>query len=187
MKADPQQGAHLHIPYLLIGVSLAPIILLAWLVPAAADQGFYAELERFLDDCLFGRVGVWSSMFPLTAKAIGNYVAVAAPLFSLWITVCIMRRSLLRPGPPAQVALGRYALIAAGCVLLDAFLIYQNFFTFTDFAAHSRKFRFFGLSVVFFPFIAMVSLLALYVMTFFSYNLLLRFPREVLAQRRQRH
>ncbi|CAK9890851.1 MULTISPECIES: hypothetical protein [Pseudomonas] len=187
LKGNEQQRAYLHIPYLLVAFSLIPILLLAWRVPAEAHEGFYFELDRFLDGCLFGQVGVWSSLFPLTAKAIGNYIAVAAPVFSLWITVGIMRRSRLQPSAPPQVSPGKYALIALGCVLLDAFLIYQNYFTFTDFATHSRKFRFFGLSVVLFPFVAMLSLLAFYVMTFFSYNLLFRFPREVLARRKHRH
>ncbi|QVM95593.1 hypothetical protein JYG36_21190 [Pseudomonas sp. SORT22] len=186
-KGSEQQGAYLHIPYVLIAVSLLPIVLLAWQVPAQAQEGGYFELERFLDGCLLGRVGGWSSLFPLTAKAIGNYIAVAAPVFSVWITVCIMRRSRLQPEAPPRVSIAKYALIALGCVLLDAFLVYQNYFTYTDFATHSRKFRFFGQSVVLFPFVAMLSLLAFYVMTFFSYNLLFRFPREVLARRKQLH
>lgn len=56
-KGREQQGAYLHIPYVLIAVSLLPIVLLAWQVPAQAQEGGYFELERFLDGCLLGRVG----------------------------------------------------------------------------------------------------------------------------------
>lgn len=187
MKTARPQAAHLHIPYLLIACSLLPLFVLAGLVPAEAQGGFYGDLERFIDRHLFGQVGIWSSMFPLTAKVIGNYIALAAPIFSLWVTICSMRRSLLQPVPPAPVSLARYAWIALGCVLLDAFLIYQNYFTFTDFATQSRQYRFFGVNVVFFPVLGTLMLLAIYVMAFLSYNLLFRYPRDTLAQRKRAH
>lgn len=167
---------------LIAGLSLLPIFFLAGWVPTLAP-GQAALLDQLLDEYLLGRVGVWSSNFPLMSKAVANYVALVAPLSAVALGVLVCRHQLLPLDRLPVLAWRRQVLAYVGCVALTALFLTQNYFGYTDFAHHRAKFRWVGQHPGLYPFFACMMLFALQFMFVLSYAVLVHYPCKRLARR----
>ncbi|MGL5389746.1 MAG: hypothetical protein ACRDCA_28475 [Serratia sp. (in: enterobacteria)] len=104
------------------------------------------SFNQFLGQRLLGPVGVTSELFPLTAKAIANYVSIVTPILSIYVgkeMVAKSKRNIKKP-----YSLLHIASAAFGFILLTAFVIYTNYFTVTDLYHHHRLYQIFGIQVV---------------------------------------
>lgn len=141
ISADRRQK-NISLPYVLICLSVLPVFILSFVFPANAHGDGYIWFDQFIDDWLFGRVGLGSSLFPFMAKVVGNYVALAAPLFSVWLTVLVAKRSNFCLDRIFALSHYRYWMMLVGWVLIDVLLIYQVCFNYTDLSMGGEKFAF---------------------------------------------
>ncbi|MFP5426452.1 MAG: hypothetical protein ACLGJA_11430 [Gammaproteobacteria bacterium] len=185
MKPNTQAVSLNRAQWLIIVTSALPIYAIALCLPTQAHaQGELAlVLQQVLEQHLLGRVGPWSSNFPLQAMAIGNYIALAAPLFAVVLALLLCRSVGALPARLPVLAWHRYLLIYVGWALLVGFMIHYNYFTYVDFAQHRAKFRLFGRHPLLFAVFASSMLLALEYLLLISYLLFIHFPARWLAQR----
>jgi hypothetical protein len=156
------------IPYLITIFSCMPIFLFIYFVPVNADSQFYQDVENFIDQNLFGRVGMWSSVFPLPSKVITNYVCLVAPVLSLFFTWSTMKHSTFKttdyPASPVRLI----ALMLCW-VLLIMFLSYVFIVDETNLASDGRRFGYFGRYRILYAFWSSAILYGACVMTLVSY------------------
>ncbi|QXH55538.1 hypothetical protein [Pseudomonas maumuensis] len=167
---------------LLILVSVLPIFAIALWLPTQAQGPLPAVLERFLVEDLLGRVGLWSSNFPLESMAIANYIAVAAPLFAAGLAVILQQPGAGLPARLPVLAWHRYLLLYLGLATLIAFMLHYNYFTYVDFAHHRSKFRWVALNPTLFACFAATMLMVLEYLLFLSYLLFVHYPAGWLAR-----
>ncbi|PYC19082.1 hypothetical protein [Pseudomonas mosselii] len=168
--------------WLLIPVSVLPIFAIALWLPTQAQGPLPAMLERFLLEDLLGRVGPWSSNFPLESMAIANYIAIAAPVFAAVLAVIFLQPGAGLPARLPVLAWHRYLLLYLGWAALVAFMVHYNYFTYVDFAHHRRKFSWVGVNPALFAFFAATMLMALEYLLCVSYLLFVHYPAGWLAR-----
>ncbi|MDH0645609.1 hypothetical protein N5D48_02615 [Pseudomonas sp. GD03858] len=168
--------------WLIIVVGALPVFLLAFWVPPFAEGDEAIALNRFLDEQLLGRVGPWSSEFPLMAKAVANYIAIAALPGALALILAWRRH--LRPFEQLpDLAPYRWLLFLAGLLALSALVIHQHYFSYTDFALHRPRFRVFGRYRALYPFYAAAAMLAIELVILCNYAVFVHYPWQWLSRR----
>ncbi|MDH0300569.1 MULTISPECIES: hypothetical protein [unclassified Pseudomonas] len=182
MKSAAKHSPSRLAQWLVIALGALPVFLLAFWVPAFAEGDAAIALERFLDDHLLGRVGPWSSEFPLMSKAVANYIAIAALPGALGLIV-VWRRHLRPIEQMPALALHRWLLFLAGWLALTALVIHQHYFSYTDFALQRSKFRVFGRYPVLYPFYAAAAMWVIELVVMGSYALFVHYPGQWLARR----
>lgn len=176
MKTTEKAGLLKLCQWLLILVSVLPIFAIALWLPTQAQGQLPITLEQFLVQHLLGRVGPWSSNFPLESMAIANYIAVAAPLFAAGLVVILRQPGSGLPARLPVLPWHRYLLLYLGWAALISFMVHYNYFTSVDFAHHRGKFRGFGFNPVLFACFAASMLMALEYLLFLSYLLFIHYP-----------
>lgn len=182
MKATKTAGLLNLCQWLLILVSVLPIFVIALWLPTQAQGPFPTLLEPYLEQHLLGRVGLWSSNFPLESMAIANYIAVAAPLFAAGLAVILLQPASGLPAYLPVLAWHRYLLLYLGWTALIGFMVHYNYFTYVDFAHHRSKFSWVGVNPALFAFFAATMLMALEYLLFVSYLLFVHYPAGWLAR-----
>jgi len=145
---------------------------------------FSSRLESFIDLHLFGRVGPWSSHFPLDSKVIANYIAIAAPIFSLFL-ILHWRKHRPRPAEPLlAMNRRRFVLLCCLIVAITAVMVYYSYFSHLDASAGRPRNRVFGESRVLFPVFAAMFMVMFEYLLLAAYLLFIHYPLWLLAQRR---
>jgi hypothetical protein len=171
------------IPYLFTVFSCVPIFLFIFFVPVNADSQFYQELENFIDRNLFGRVGMWSSVFALPSKIITNYLCLVAPVFSLYFTWSTMKYSTFEsadyPGSSK-----RLIVMLCSWVAMMMFFFYIFFVDATNLASEGRRYGYFGKYRISYALWSFATLYSVYIMTLTSYIILRFFPAVIVYRLR---
>lgn len=115
-----------------------PIFVFIYLVPSSADTQFYWTLERIIDEDLFGKVGMWSSIFPFAAKVITNYICLFSPVFAMVFTYRTVKYSTFENSSYDRLSLVRLISILVSWVALVAVVFYIFYMDSTD-LANSRR------------------------------------------------
>jgi len=157
------------IPYGFMVFTWLPVFLLACIVPSTADSQFYQLVEKMIDEHLFGKVGVWSSAFPLTSKAVANYICLVAPVCAVIFTIVTMRKSIVESSDVVEWSVGKQIFILISFLGLVAFVFYFVFIGGRDFASLGNRYSFFGNYKITFALFSVGILYLLYVMTLFGY------------------
>lgn len=173
------------VPYRFIFVSLLPIFLLAAIIPALPDSETFLSFSQFLDLHLLGTVGFTSELFPLTAKAIANYVSIATPILSIYVMVYIGKEMVAKSKKNIKnpYSFLHIATAVIGFILLTAFIIYMNYFTVTDLYHQHRLYHIFGTQVMLFALFSVIWMLALYLILVMNYALFVVIPYLILVKK----
>ncbi|MGJ7548152.1 hypothetical protein [Pseudomonas alloputida] len=161
-------------------------IVAAWMFLLPAGD-FSSRFENFIDLHLFGRVGPWSSRFPLDSKVIANYVVIAAPIVSL-VLILHWRKHRFRPAEPLlAINRRRFVLLCCSIVAIATVSIYYSYFSYLDASAGRSKYRIFGESRVLFPVFAAMFMVMFEYSLLAAYLVFIHYPLWLLAQRRASH
>ncbi|MGH8452589.1 hypothetical protein [Pseudomonas sp.] len=174
------------VPYVFTIITMAPIFLIAFLLPENPDSDIYREINSFLDGHLLGQVGYWSSKFPFSSKVVANYISILGPVFALIFFVKVYQGLIVDPEQYKKHTVIKYFFAAIGMIGLISFVIYINYFGSVDLGAHSRKWRFFGSNAFAYSLFSSGMLFGLYGMTIFSYAGFFYLPRLLIKRWRDK-
>lgn len=163
--------------------SVLPIFVIAVLLFLSPLGDFSSRLESFVDQYLLGRVGPWSPYFPMESKIIANYIAVAAPLFTVALIVQ-WRKDHGLPEHMLSMSWRQFVLESCFVAALVALVVFYSYFTYMDASSGSVKTRVYGQSRIFYPFFAAMMMLALEYLLLVAYMVFIHYPSWLLAQRR---
>ena len=185
MNDKDKDKLELHIPYLYLVITLAPIMIAALVIPTYAERDFFIHLNFFIDKHLLGQTGFWSSNFPLTSKVIANYISLAGP--ALGIGFCILARRNVAADPSAygNITITKHAIVLILFCALLFFVIITHYVFPSDLAIRHTRSRLFGTTPIVYAFFACVQLILFYFLSAASYILFFYIPK-ILITRGQR-
>lgn len=156
------------IPYIFMIATWIPIFVFIYLVPASADTQFYWAIERIIDEDLFGKVGMWSSTFPLAAKVITNYICSLSPIFAMAFTYRTIKCSTFENSNYDKLSLARLIFFLASWLALLLLVFYGFYMSSTD-LANSRRFVILGKYKILYAIYSSALMFLIYILTLVSY------------------
>jgi len=144
----------------------------------------WSALEAFIDLHMLGKIGPWSSRFPLQSKLTANYIAAAAPFLALVLILHWRKRG---PRPTDQLlVMGRRQLVLlfSSMVLAIPLMVFFHYFSYYDLAEARSKYRVFGESRLMFAVFASMMMVALEFVLLAAFVLFIHYPLWRLTQRR---
>lgn len=174
------------IPYLVIVISLIPVLLIANLLPAHATTDTYLLIDNFLSQHLFGLVGFWSSLFPFSSKLTTNYISLFGPFFAAIALYRTCKTMVVDPEQYKNLTLNKYLFALMVLLVFLAMFVSMNYLEAIDLVQHNRRFRIFGLNTVMYSLFASVVLLSFYALALWLYFALLYIPRLLIKRWRDR-
>lgn len=159
-----------------------PIFLFIYFIPSNADTPLYNYIEKIIDQDFFGKVGMWSSAFPLTSKLITNYICLAAPPFAVIFTYRTIKKSIFeRTNYPDHSGIKIIILILA-FVTFSAFLLYTLYLDSTNLALASRRLAVFGTYKFTYALYSAGTLYLIYIVTTMNYLIFRFFPAYIIQK-----
>lgn len=139
-----------NLPLRALGMFVIPIFAINLIFPAHPYSGLDIAIDHFLNEQLFGLIGFWSSLFPFSSKATGNYIALCGPLLSATSTHYAFTATF-DSSQLDEMTLKRYLCMLLGSLILSTLLFWCFYLTSTDLGTTKGKYgNLFGINKLFF-------------------------------------
>lgn len=172
----------MNVPYIFSVLTCVPIFVLIFIVPVSADTELFQMIEMIIDHYLFGKVGMWSSTFPLGSKIITNYWCLVMPVFSAVFTYRVLQLSNCQREMYHGHSIRKLIFLIAAMVLMLVFFLYISYVDNTDLASAGRRFAVLGKYKVTYALFVSGILIAAYMLMVVSYIIFRFFPPVILAR-----
>lgn len=141
-------------------------------------------IEKIIDQHLLGRVGMWSSTFPLATKIITNYCCLVMPVFSVVFAYRILRLSTYERVIYEDHSVQKLICLVPALVMMLILFFYISYVGNTDLASAARRYAVLGKYRVTYALFVSGSLFVAYMMMVVSYIIFRYFPAIIIARMR---
>ncbi|MHC8305306.1 hypothetical protein [Pseudomonas sp. PB3P13] len=174
----------MEIPYVFAILTCSPIFLLVFLTPLNADTQLFQLIETVIDQYLFGKVGMWSSAFPLASKIVTNYWCLVMPVFSVIFAYRTLKLSTCERVLYEDHSVIKLILLVPALIVLLVFFFYISYVGNTDLASAGRRYSILGKNKLTYALFVSAGLCSAYLIVVVSYIVGRYFPSVILARMR---
>lgn len=180
MQPSGTRFLEMRIPHVFMIVTWFPILLVVYFVPDIANNHFYKAMDNILDLYFFGRVGMWSSVFPFPTKIISNYVCFFVPFFAAIFTYLTFKNSTFERCDFSEHSLGKIIVLCLAWVVLVFSVLYATYLGDTDLGVGRQRFAVLGQYKFVYALFLAGTLYLMYIMTIATYFALKFFPELIV-------
>lgn len=175
------------IPPLIPCLFCAPIFFINFILPTLPQSDLDFAINRFLDNQLFGLIGLWSSLFPFSSKATTNYIALAGPVFAATLFYKVHKTMNIDPGQYKTQLFTRFIAGIAFTTFLLIFFAIAFYLTDTDLARGTGKYgNLFGRNVLFYSLFSSGMLILFFLIPFLVHRVFFYFPWLLIKNRKEK-
>lgn len=170
------------VPYLFMIGTCMPIFLFIYFIPNNANTPLLHFFEKILDQDLFGKIGAWSSNFPLTSKFVTNYICTTAPVFGIIFTYKTIKHSTFERADYPKHSTQKLIFLLLGLIAFLIFVFFASYLHDTDLALARRRYAILGAYKITYALYSAGILCSLYILAVMSYLIFRYFPAYIIQK-----